>query len=75
MKYDKFRYMINNNKTNVLKDVNKFEKYNFKEYLQDRYLEYKRAKYTLTNKDYITERMEHLVYNKLFNDVRQEICN
>lgn len=75
MKYDKFRYMINKNKTNTLKDVNKFEKHDFKEYLQDRYLEYKRAKYTLTNKDYITERMEHLVYNKLFNDVRQEICN
>lgn len=74
MKYDKFRYTINTDKINTLKDVNKFEKHDFKEYLQDRYLEYKRAKYMITNKENITERMEHLVYNKLFNNVREELC-
>ena len=75
MKYDKFRYIINNNKIDTLKAINKFEKHNFKEFLQDKFLEYKQAKQTLTNNDFITKRMEHLVYNKLFSDIRLEICN
>lgn len=75
MKYDKFKYVVNTDKVNTLNEVVIFEKYDFKEYLQDRYLEYKKAKFILTNKDFITERMEHLVYKKLFEDVKIEICN
>jgi hypothetical protein len=75
IKYDKFRYIINTDKTNTLKDVDKFEKHEFKKYLGERFQEYKKARYTLTNKDFITERMESLVYNKLFDNARQEICN
>ena len=75
MRYDKFRYTINTDKTSTFKNIIKFEKYDFKEYLQDKFLEYKRAKYTITNKDFITDRMEHLIYNKLFNNARQTIFN
>tara|TARA_R110002167_G_scaffold323515_1_gene529477 strand:- start:443 stop:799 length:357 start_codon:yes stop_codon:yes gene_type:complete len=80
MKYEQFKYIINKDiiidiKLTSLKDINNYEKYDYKEYLQDKFLEYKKAKKTITNKDEISNRMEYIIYNKLFNEVKQEICN
>jgi hypothetical protein len=80
MKYEKFKYIINKDNTielklTALKDIKIYEKYDFKEYLQDKFLEYKKAKKTITNKDEISKRMEYIIYNKLFNEVKQAISN
>ena len=52
--------------------IKNYETYVYKEYLQDKFLEYKKAKKTITNKDIISVRMEYIIYDKIYKQLKKE---